>query len=350
MISRSLLALVGALVTLGAGAVSAAANSVQLPPVPSAIPPPSTASLANQPVLGVGSLQPPTPSPSPGPNPATSPEQRAIDAQVQSALARLGLTSGQPHAGTAEQTTHPDADHAGSGETARSASPAPGAPGSGGADQIAPLLGPSQPGLDVSSYQGNVDWSEVHSTGAQFAYVKATEGTYYKSPAFAQQYNGAADAGLIRGAYHFAIPNNSSGAAQADFFVANGGTWSPNTRTLPGALDIEYNPYGPECYGLSQPQMVGWIADFVHEYHALTGRSPTIYSTTDWWTTCTGNYGGFGADPLWIANYNGSPDPLPNGWSNYTFWQYADQGVYPGDQDLFNGTYAQLVGLATNGP
>jgi len=86
---------------------------------------------------------------------------------------------------------------------------------------------------------------------------------------------------------------------------------------------------------------------FSNTVHSLTGRYPTIYTTTDWWTTCTGNYGGFGAtNPLWIARYNTSPGTLPNGWSYQTFWQYADSGTFPGDQDEFNGSYDRLQAIA----
>src|SRR3954454_24295055 len=88
---------------------------------------------------------------------------------------------------------------------------------------------------------------------------------------------------MIRGSYHFAIPDNSWGNTQADFFVDHGGGWSGDGVTLPGALDIEYNPYGSTCYGLSQGDMVSWIQSFSDEYHARTGVYPVIYSTTDWW-------------------------------------------------------------------
>src|SRR5215469_4332763 len=120
------------------------------------------------------------------------------------------------------------------------------------------------PGMDVSSYQGNVNWSAAYNHGARFAYVKATEGTYYTNPYFAQQYNGSYNVGMIRGSYHFAIPNNSGGGAQADYFVNHGGGWSKDGKTLPGALDIEYNPYGATCYGLSASGMVAWIGDFLN--------------------------------------------------------------------------------------
>jgi hypothetical protein len=96
--------------------------------------------------------------------------------------------------------------------------------------------------------------------------------------------------------------------------------------------------------------MLSWITAFLDEYHAITGRWPVIYSTTVWLTACVGDTSSLGAnDPLWIANYNGTPDPLPVGWSTYAFWQFADQGTFPGDQDSFNGTYEQLVALANGG-
>jgi GH25 family lysozyme M1 (1,4-beta-N-acetylmuramidase) len=206
---------------------------------------------------------------------------------------------------------------------------------------------PAVLGLDVSDHNPGIDWSAVAAAGAQFAYVKATEGTGYVNPGFAAQYDGSYQAGLIRGAYHFALPNKSSGAVQASYFVAHGGVWSADDRTLPGALDIEYNPYGAECYGLSATAMVAWIASFADTYQALTTVWPVIYTPTAWWAKCTGDYSGFaGDDPLWITSNGTAPGPLPGGWSTYTFWQYASHGTFPGDQDSFNGTSAQLTQFA----
>lgn len=65
-------------------------------------------------------------------------------------------------------------------------------------------------GIDVSSHQPNVNWGSVKANGVQFAYIKATEGTGYKSPQFNSQYVGATKKNLIRGAYHFALPVNMS--------------------------------------------------------------------------------------------------------------------------------------------
>jgi hypothetical protein len=96
--------------------------------------------------------------------------------------------------------------------------------------------------------------------------------------------------------------------------------------------------------------MVAWIKSFVGEYVRLTGKHPTIYTTTGWWTTCTGNSTGFAADGLVIARYAASPYPLPASWTSYVMWQFGEKGVFPGDQDRFNGTYQQLVEFASGFP
>jgi GH25 family lysozyme M1 (1,4-beta-N-acetylmuramidase) len=204
------------------------------------------------------------------------------------------------------------------------------------------------PGVDVSAWDGTIDWDTAAADGARFAYVKATESTTYASPTFWNQYGGAYYAGIIHAAYHFAIPSASSGAAQADYFLAHGGGWSPDGMTLPGALDMEWNPYsGGDCYGLSQTAMVDWIRSFVNEYHAKKGRWPVIYTGRTWWTLCTGDLGTFaGNDPLWVADYNGSPGSMPYDWTSQTIWQYADSGPLPGDQNLFNGDESDLSTLA----
>ncbi|SDR69936.1 Lyzozyme M1 (1,4-beta-N-acetylmuramidase), GH25 family [Friedmanniella luteola] len=201
-------------------------------------------------------------------------------------------------------------------------------------------------GIDVSSWQRDVNWDAQVKSGKVFAYVKATEGTGYKNPYFRSQYTGSYYAGMVRGAYHFATPNTSSGKKQAQVFAKNGGGWSPDGRTLPGVLDIEYNPYGSTCYGLSKASMVAWVKSFTAEYKRLTTRDAVIYTTTDWWTRCTGNSKALSAtNPLWLARYATTPGTLPGGWTWATFWQYTNT---PLDQNRFSSTYARLVVLATD--
>lgn len=224
----------------------------------------------------------------------------------------------------------------------------------------AAVAGPAAPaqanghiwGIDVASYQGNVDWDAVASHGASFAYVKATEGVTYTNPYFAQQYEGSYYAGLVRGAYHFALPNVSSGWEQAHFLLNNGGAWSADDQTLPAALDIEYNPYGATCYGLSQQEMVNWIYEFVYEYWYWTGRDPVIYTTADWWNRCTGYNTDFAQwDPLWVAHYGTDQPTLPAGWDFHTFHQYTSCESVWGvngcvDGNTFNGNHDQLRAIA----
>jgi uncharacterized protein with LGFP repeats/GH25 family lysozyme M1 (1,4-beta-N-acetylmuramidase) len=202
------------------------------------------------------------------------------------------------------------------------------------------------PGIDVSHWQGQMDWNAWAANGTKWAYIKATESNWFIDGQFQNNAAGAYNAGLIRGAYHFAAPNETSGAVQADYFFAHGANWTPDGRTLPPVLDIEYARAPLDmCYGISQSQMVAWVEDFVNRMHQLTGRWPVVYTTRNWWRACTGNYAGLGPrSPLWIAGYQGNPINLPYGWPGWTMWQYSST---PLDQDSFNGTEAELRALAT---
>ncbi|KAK6855434.1 N-O-diacetyl muramidase [Apiospora arundinis] len=211
------------------------------------------------------------------------------------------------------------------------------------------LMGAAQAevqGFDISHYQPNVDFKGAYSSGARFVIIKATEGTTYIDPKFSEHYTGATNAGLIRGGYHFARPNSGSGAAQATYFLAHGGGWSADGKTLPGMLDLEAG--SSQCYGLSASAMVSWIRDFSNTYHAKTGRYPMLYTNPSWWTACTGNSKDFvSTNPLVLARYASSPGTIPGGWPRQTIWQYADKYAYGGDGDKFNGDEAGLKKLAS---
>ena len=207
-------------------------------------------------------------------------------------------------------------------------------------------------GMDVSGWQPAINWSAEYAAGARFAYVKTTEGIGYRSEAFNDQYTGSYAVGMNRGGYHFALPSQTDGASQADFFVNNGGGWSADGRTLPGLLDIEYNPYpslGDTCYNMSAPQMNAWIASFSNRYKQRTGRLPAIYTTADWWYTCTGNTAQFNNHPLHLASYGVAyPAYMPNGWSRHDLWQFSDNGPFSGDSNVYGGSWAQFQSLAAS--
>ncbi|KAI1332264.1 glycoside hydrolase family 25 protein [Xylariaceae sp. FL0255] len=195
-------------------------------------------------------------------------------------------------------------------------------------------------GFDISNYQPTVDFKSAYSSGARFVIIKATEGTDYIDPSFSSHYTSATSAGFIRGGYHFAHLDTSSGATQATYFLAHGGGWSGDGITLPGMLDLEGS-----CV-LSASATVSWIEDFSNTYHSKTGVYPLIYSSPSWWSECTANSNAFvNTNPLVLADYASSPD-VPGGWPYETFWQYNDAYTYGGDSDLFNGDMAGLMAIA----
>ncbi|MBO0728276.1 MAG: hypothetical protein J2P57_03390, partial [Acidimicrobiaceae bacterium] len=209
------------------------------------------------------------------------------------------------------------------------------------------------PGIDVSSAQhaGNaqIDWASVAGAGYTFAFIKATEGTYYINPYYSQDLVSAKASGLYVAAYHFATPDTTDGATQADYLL-DSAQYTNDGRTFAPALDIEYNPYGSECYGLSPGQMVLWVQAFNSEILSRIGRVPFIYTTADWWNTCTGGSTAFAGDPLWVAAFSTTSPALPPGWSTWTFWQYTSTGSVPGisgnvDLSYFGGSAMDLAVL-----
>jgi GH25 family lysozyme M1 (1,4-beta-N-acetylmuramidase) len=204
-------------------------------------------------------------------------------------------------------------------------------------------------GIDVSAFQGSVDWTSVAAGGALFAYVRASEQANIADGFFNANYSGAKSSGLFAGAYHRARPDVSSGGAQADYFIDHAG-YARDGRTLPPMLDIEWPRASwtglNACYNLTPTQMSAWIRDFVNEVHARTGQLATIYTNPNWWGPCTNNDATFGAHPLFNSGYLPSPPPTPAGWTTWTFWQYSNTGSLPGDQDVFNGDFAALTRLA----
>jgi GH25 family lysozyme M1 (1,4-beta-N-acetylmuramidase) len=208
-------------------------------------------------------------------------------------------------------------------------------------------------GLDVSAFQGAVNWDPVVANGALFAYVRAGEQNNISDAQFTTNYQGARDHGLFTGAYWRARPDVSGGRDQANNLLDRA-QYVRDGRTLPPMLDIEW-PRSTwtglnSCYNMTPAQMVGWIRDFVDQVTARTGQRATIYTNPNWWGPCTGNNAGFGAHPLYNSGYLPNPPPTPAGWATWTFWQYDDEGIFPGGQDVFNGDYTALQRLAGGVP
>ena len=192
-------------------------------------------------------------------------------------------------------------------------------------------------GVDVAAFQHpggkTINWATAHAAGIRFAGVKVTEGAYYRNPYALADLAKARAAGVSVAAYAFAIPNgngaSSSPVQQADYLLSYLGKLS---RSVPIMLDIEYNPYGLECYGLGARAIASWISAFNREIKARTGSKPIMYIPVSWWATCTRGHVGFGQRPLWVPYYSttASRPPLPAGWTTWSIWQYSSTGTVRG--------------------
>lgn len=200
-------------------------------------------------------------------------------------------------------------------------------------------------GIDVSGWQPELNWEYWWQEGKRFASIKATEGTQPQDPMYKSHWKGAGRVGMFRTAYHFALPDESSGRVQARYFVKHGGGSKADGRTLPGVLDIEFGETvgKPRCWNMTADQLVSWVRDFLTTYEKLTGRKAIIYTNGFWWRECMNNSDAFRDHPLWMASYNETPGEKPGGWERLTFWQYTDT---PLDQNYFMGSYRDLEKLA----
>jgi lysozyme len=172
-------------------------------------------------------------------------------------------------------------------------------------------------GVDVSHYQGTINWTTVHSTQS-FAYAKATEGTSYTDAKFATYFPGMKTAGIARGAYHF-FRASKDPVAQADYFVKALQSHGYDASTdLAPMLDVEVTD------GVSAATVVSGVRKFLAEAQAKLGTTLIIYTGPSFWTSTLGNPD-LSTNPLWIAQYTSASEPkVPSHWPAYTIWQYSE--------------------------
>jgi Lyzozyme M1 (1,4-beta-N-acetylmuramidase) len=196
-------------------------------------------------------------------------------------------------------------------------------------------------GIDVSRWQGTIDYAKVAAAGKRFVIAKATEGIGYTDPNWIKNRTNAAAAGLPIAGYHFARPdsNPTKPVEEADWFVSQLGL--TNGMLVP-VLDIERSG------GMSTTNLQAWVGAWLTEVYAKTGVRPMIYTSPSFWRTYLGNTTTFanqGYTVLWVAHwFVGSPSVPASNWGGrgWTFWQYDDCGSVPGiggcvDVDRFNG-------------
>jgi len=201
-------------------------------------------------------------------------------------------------------------------------------------------------GLDVSHWQGPIDWLQVAGDGNTFAFAKATEGTTITDVTYAINRAGAQGVGMSLGAYHFGRPGGSTDAArtanaiaQADHFVDVAQTTGGD---LPPVLDLETKG------GLAQAPLLTWTRAWLDEVAARTGVRALVYTSPNFWKTALADspvIAGAGSK-LWVAHWTTNASPLVPGsnWggTSWSFWQWTDCTNVPGiahcvDGDRVNG-------------
>lgn len=196
-------------------------------------------------------------------------------------------------------------------------------------------------GVDVSSYQGEVDWALLREQGVDFAFCKATEGSGTVDPCFPKNWENAQNAGVLVGAYHF-FSYDSPGETQAENFI----TQVPvTTGALPPVVDIEF--YGDKA---QHPPDRGTVEEILNplleRLESHYGQKPILYATYRTYKLyLQGSYEDY---PLWITRPLFAP--MDKDWS---FWQYSHSARLPGyqgteehiDLNVFRGSIAELKAL-----
>jgi lysozyme len=192
-------------------------------------------------------------------------------------------------------------------------------------------------GIDVSKYQGDIDWNTVKTSGVKFAWIKATEGGDYVDEKFAQNWYGAKAAGVPRGAYHFAYWCRPA-EDQAAWFVAN----VPNDPTaLPPVLDVEWNSASRTCpRHVSREEALATIKTILDAMQRTYGKQPIIYTSIDFYhDVLEGELTGY---PMWVRSVKDYP-AVKYGDLHWNFWQHTEEGQIPGingyvDRNCFYGS------------
>lgn len=200
-------------------------------------------------------------------------------------------------------------------------------------------------GVDVSSYQGKVDWPTLAAQGVEFAFCKATEGSGHADPTFQENWAGAQAAGVLVGAYHF-FSYDSLGETQADNFIAQ----VPVTPgTLPPVVDVEF--YGDKTENPpTKEETMAILKPLLERLEEHYGVKPILYATYRSYRLYLA--GEFEDHPLWITRPMFAPMDKP--WS---FWQYSHSALLEGyvgkeeriDLNVFRGSMEELRGMTLPG-
>jgi lysozyme len=196
-------------------------------------------------------------------------------------------------------------------------------------------------GVDVSKYQGDIDWQAVKDSGVDFAFIKATEGGDNADSKFARNWQAAKAAGVPRGAYHFVYwcrPPHEE--------IANFEKFVPvEPDALPPVLDVEATPTSKTCpRTLYREEVLVDMRKMLEEMERHYGKKPIIYSSVDFFQSILHSEA-LAEYPIWVRSTKYHP-AVRYGDRKWTFWQYRSDGAVPGisgnvDQNAFHGSRSQ---------
>ncbi len=196
-------------------------------------------------------------------------------------------------------------------------------------------------GIDVSKYQGTIDWNAVAGSGVKFVYIKATEGGDHLDERFQANWEGAKQAGIPHGAYHFMYWCRPA-MEEAAWFEQN---VPVEYDALPPVLDVEPTPDSRTCRRhLERDATIADMKVVLDEMERHFGKRPIIYTSLDFYRAILGG-GAFADYPIWVRSTKHNP-ALPYGSRPWNFWQYRADGAIPGidghvDRNAFSGTQEQ---------
>ncbi|MCM1063361.1 MAG: glycoside hydrolase family 25 protein [Eubacterium sp.] len=178
-------------------------------------------------------------------------------------------------------------------------------------------------GVDISAYQGTIDWKTLSAQGISFVFIKATEGSSFVDENFACNYDGARQTKLRVGAYHF-FSYDSAGSTQADNFIE---TVARFEGMLPPVIDLEF--YGDKRQNPPlQADVRRELDAFIEKVTEYYGMKPIIYATEKSYSLYLD--GAYEDCDIWIRNVYMPPTLSDN--RDWTFWQYTDKGLLDGYQ------------------
>ncbi|TPI28347.1 glycoside hydrolase family 25 protein [Mesorhizobium sp. B3-1-6] len=194
-------------------------------------------------------------------------------------------------------------------------------------------------GVDVSRWQGNINWQKLRAQGANFAYIKATDGGDHLDPMFMKNWRNADAAGLKRGAYHFFYWCRTAGE-QADWFIRN----VPKVDgALPPVIDVEWNGDSSCKRRPSREKVLEKMQVFMDKLERHYGQRPIIYTSPDFYRDNL--RGAFQDYPFWLRAVAAHPTKVYPG-RRWLFWQYSGSGLSHGvsgriDLNVFHGDERQ---------